>query len=314
VQFVLVIALNLTLIGSYWISPVLPILRLDLPTSIAAGGQKTCTLGTVLRSLSTFWPLILLLITITILFVICLIIGRALCGWACPIGLTQDLITKIRNFFKFNSREFSLKWHNSLVGAKYAVLFLVILVSLSMGISIMADEMVGNLYISSFPEGVAQTSPYCQFCPTPVIYYISNSLFMGGDPGLSNPVNVAMLSIFIGFIVSAILIPRFWCRYFCPMGAFSSFFNKVSVLSIRKNQSKCTQCYYCVNACPTRVHKIRDEDKDDNVTDMNCDFCLECIESCPEKALSLSVGKKQIYHGGKGWWKQPPLDSKKIGK
>jgi polyferredoxin len=257
-----------------------------------------------------FWPLVLLVITIAIMILICIVIGRALCAWACPIGFFQDLFTKVRELLRFNSKEFSLKTHNRMVGVKYAVLFLVLISAISIGISATSDEMMGSLYISNFPEGTSQTAPYCQVCPTPVIYYFSNSFFLGADLGLSNPVNVAMLLIFFGFAITAIIIPRFWCRYFCPLGAFSSFFNKVSLLSIRKDQTKCTKCKYCVNACPTRVQVIRDEIKDDNVTDMNCDFCLECIESCPEKALSLSVGKKAIYRGGKkDWWEQPPLKS-----
>jgi polyferredoxin len=308
VQFVLVALLNLTIIGSYWISPVLPVLRLDLPTDLAAGGQKTCTLGTALRSLTLFWPFMLLVLTIAILFFICIIVGRALCGWACPIGLFHDLISKTRQTFKVNTRELSLRAHNKLVGAKYAVLFIVLLVSLSMGLSVLAGDTVSGLYISNFPEGTTQTAPYCQYCPTPVIYYISNSMFMGVEPGLSDPVNLAMLLIFVGLVIGAVAIPRFWCRYLCPLGAFSSFFNKVSLLSIRKDQSKCTRCNYCVNSCPTRVQIIRDEEKDERVTDMNCDFCLECLEACPERALSVTIGNKAIYRGGKkGWWQQPPL-------
>jgi formate hydrogenlyase subunit 6/NADH:ubiquinone oxidoreductase subunit I len=45
---------------------------------------------------------------------------------------------------------------------------------------------------------------------------------------------------------------------------------------------------------------------------MNCIYCLECIETCPEKALTLSMGKKTIYQGGKkGWWERPSLKPKK---
>lgn len=111
----------------------------------------------------------------------------------------------------------------------------------------------------------------------------------------------------ISVIMGAVAMPRFWCRYFCPMGAFSSFFNKVSIFSIRKEQLKCTKCNYCVSACPTRVQRVKDEDLDDRVTDMNCIFCLDCIEACPEKALSLSVNNKPIYRGGKGWWERRRL-------
>jgi polyferredoxin len=262
-------------------------------------------MGTLLRSLTLFWPFVLLVLTIGIMILICIIVGKALCAWACPIGLFQDVITRIREGLRLKTKEFSLRSHNKLVGVKYAVLFLVIVSAASIGISVFFDNMVANLYISHFPEGTSQVAPYCQFCPTPVVYYISNTLFMGAPPDISNPVNFAMMSMFIFFFIGAIIIPRFWCRYFCPLGALSSVFNKTSVFSIQKDQSKCTKCNYCVNSCPTRVQKIRDEDKDNNVTDLNCDFCLECIESCPEKALSFNVGNKVIYRGGKKvWWQQ----------
>jgi ferredoxin len=53
-----------------------------------------------------------------------------------------------------------------------------------------------------------------------------------------------------------------------------------------------------------RIEEVRDEGRNERVMDMNCTFCLECIENCPEKALKLSMAKKNIYRGGRDWWKR----------
>jgi polyferredoxin len=305
-QFVLVLLLNFTIIGSLVISPLLPILRLDLP-NVGGAGQHICTLGGAQRSLTIFYPLIMLFLIIGSFIVICSIFGRALCGWACPIGLSQDLITRGRTLGRANPKEIPQKRHNQLSMVKYAVLILALMFAISIGLSMYANPIIGEIYTEKFPGSLIEVAPYCQFCPTPVLRHMVDFYILDFNPQLSDPLSLILFSFFFFFIVGAVAMPRFWCRYFCPMGAFSSFFNKVSIFSIRKEQSKCTKCNYCVSACPTRVEKMKDEDFDDRVTDMNCIFCLDCIEACPEKALSLSVNNKPIYRGGKGWWERRRL-------
>ena len=311
IQLVLVILLNFTVIGSLAISPLLPIIRLDWP-NVGGVGQHICTVGSLQRSISLHNSIFFLILIIGALLIICTIVGRAMCGWACPFGLFQDLLTRARTLLKINAKEISLKRHEQLSMVKYAILILSILIAISIGLSVLSGSMINTIYSDQFPGSLIEVAPYCQFCPTPILRHMADFYFLDFNPQLSDPLSFILFSIFIGFIIGAILIPRFWCRYLCPMGALSSFFNKVSIFSIRKDQSKCTGCNYCVNACPTRVQAIRNEDIDDKITDMNCIFCLDCVEACPEKALSFAINKKVIYRGGKkGWWEQLILKQKK---
>ncbi|MHA1933378.1 MAG: 4Fe-4S binding protein, partial [Promethearchaeota archaeon] len=284
------------------VSPLLPVLRLDLP-NVGGAGQHICTLGSAQRSLTLFYPFMFLILVIGTFILICIIFGRALCGWVCPIGLFQDFISRGRNLTKANAKEISQKKHDQLSLVKYAILILTLFLGITIGISVVGGSLIGTIFKEQFPGSLIEIAPYCQFCPTPILRHMVDFYFLEFDPQLSNPLSLGLFSLFFLFVIGAIIMPRFWCRYFCPMGAFSSLFNKVSLLSIQKEQSKCTKCNYCVNVCPTRVHRIKDEDVDHRVTDMNCIICLDCIEKCPEKALSLTMGKKEIYRGGKkGWW------------
>jgi polyferredoxin len=297
--------LNLTVFGGYVVAPLLPIIRLDYPglPNTVTGGARVCDAGILYRGMSTFYPVAFLFISIGFLFLIGAIFGRALCGWLCPIGLFQDLVTKIRTALGLKPREFSLKTHRKMVGVKYAFFALALLLAAATGLSLIANYTAGEAYQGMYPEGTSQVAPFCAVCPAPSIYYIG-SILETGDFQLSDPTRFLAWAVIGSVFVGGFVQPRFWCRYLCPVGATTSFFNNVSVLSIRKEQSKCTKCNYCLTSCPMRIEKMRDEDKLDRVMDMNCTFCLECIENCPEKALTLSMANKTFYRGGRDWWKR----------
>jgi polyferredoxin len=293
----------MTAFGAYVFAPVLPVIRFDYPGTPGAldGGQRVCDSGILFRGLSSFWPFAYIIIAIAFLFLICAIFGRLLCGWICPIGLFQDLAAKIRTALKIKPREFSQKTHDKMTMAKYAILMLAILLATATGLSLLANYTAGSAYKGLYPEGTAQIAPFCAVCPAPSIYYMG-SVFETGDFQFSDPTRFLAIGVLGIVLIGGFLTTRAWCRYFCPVGATSSFFNKISIISIRKDQKKCTKCNYCVSSCGMRIQQIREEDKKDRVMDMNCTFCLECIEACPEKALSLSLANKSFYIGGKDWW------------
>jgi polyferredoxin len=305
-QIVLLLLLNFTIIGSLYISSVLPILRFpkfwDLP-GFSQEDVPLCTGGSLLRTMSGFWPFILIILIIGVLILVCILIGRALCGWACPIGFIQDLVSRFLRRLKINAFEPSRKVHHKMKFIKFALLFVIIALAASFGIAILINAPMGDLYQGLF-DPMAQASPICLGCPTPVMRYIFIDIGYNMNPNLDNPSNVFQLSIFLFFIVGIFAIPRFWCRYFCPVGAMSSMFNKVSLLHLSKDQARCTKCNYCVDVCPTRVESVKDESEFARLGDTSCTLCAECVEKCPDKALAIKFGSYEIYRGGKHWWEK----------
>ena len=85
-------------------------------------------------------------------------------------------------------------------------------------------------------------------------------------------------------VLGSIFIPRFWCRYLCPLGGVISILQRVSLLKIERHPDVCIDCGRCAKACPMHLpvdKAIR--------TSTSCIGCLECVESCPkEGALDVS--------------------------
>ncbi len=304
-QAILLLLLNFTVIGSLWISPVLPILRFPKlwEFSWLGEGVPLCTAGTVERTLTLWWPILIMIAILGILFLVCILVGRALCGWACPIGLIQDLTTRTLRWFKVGSYEPPRRIHNKMKAIKFALLFVILTLSASIGLSFVISAPMGEEYRELY-DPMVQASPLCLGCPTPILRYVFIDVGYNFNPNLNNPSNVFQLAIFLFFIIGIIVISRFWCRYFCPVGALSSLFNKISLLHLSKDQSKCTMCNYCVDVCPTHVESVMTECDQKRIGDTGCTLCGECVEICPEKALSIKFGKLELYGGGRSWWER----------
>ena len=303
-QTVALLLLNFTVIGSLVISPFLPILRLPkIFPGMVGEGVPLCILGSWGRTLTTWWPMILMVGVLGIFLMVVLIFGRSLCGWACPIGFTQDIMDRIRNRLKINPVEPSKRRHERLTVIRFGVLFFVTLIALSIGVSLIVDETAGEVYRDQWPA-MAQTAPICVGCPVPVIRYFVVDIVQNQKPNLADPTSFLQIFVFSLFIIGAFATPRFWCRYLCPVGAMSSCFNKVSFMSLSKEKTKCTNCDVCVNVCPTKVQSIKEKERSQKIGDTGCIYCLKCVEACPEKALSFKLGKKEIYSGDGLWMKK----------
>jgi len=87
-----------------------------------------------------------------------------------------------------------------------------------------------------------------------------------------------MLLFLVGMNV---VIPRFFCRVLCPLGAFLGTLSTVSLWRIDRDVTKCVDCDLCLKNC---------EGASDPQTDLRkseCFVCFNCIEDCPEDALSF---------------------------
>ncbi len=189
------------------------------------------------------------------------------------------------------------------------MLFLLLLLALSIGISAIGHSEAGALYKSQFSELplIESGATPCEACPAPIIgYFMPDDFIAHTIQGTFVMTTEAALRLFVffAFFAGAVVMGRFYCRYFCPSGAVISFFNKASMLSLYKDQGKCTKCNYCVTACPMRIQALKDEDIDYEIRNRECIYCLDCIDACPEKALALQFQNKDIYKGGKEWWEK----------
>ena len=196
-------------------------------------------------------------------------LGRWICGFLCPFGLVQDWLYKIKT-----PKVKKSKLTRVLSYLKYVLLVLFV-------------------FVITFSFGLKKmTLP--GFCK-----YICPAGMLEGSMGLlSNEANTSLFAmlgplftwkfaLFVGMMVAAVFIYRFFCRFVCPLGALYGLFNKVSVFGIKVEKSKCIDCGICVNKCKMDVHHVGDHE---------CINCGECMSACPTNAI-VWKGSKLVLAG-----------------
>ena len=230
------------------------------------GAIGACPLGSLQNALAeskTKLPTYIL----GIILLYSIILGRTICGYLCPMGLIQELLYKIKSpKLKKNKITRALSFF------KYVLLFvLVIAVPLIYG---------------------SQSMPLPAFCK----YVCPSGTSLGAIFLLAHPNNndfFGMLGslftwkflLLVVFVVASVFIFRFFCRFFCPLGAIYGLFNKLSILGVQVDRSKCTNCSACINHCKMDVKEVGDHE---------CIQCGECRSVCHCNAISWKTLDKII--------------------
>ena len=180
------------------------------------------------------------------------LVGRFFCGFFCSFGAVQDLLWlgshRLRALFPGKR---NLKKADRIFRfAKYAVLFYFI------------------IFVWSGVTVVKTAGPWQVFGQ-----YVSFGHWPGLKPLLSVG-GILLLVIFIG----SLFVQRFFCRYFCPMGAIYSLISRASFLKIDKPREGCGKCRLCTSKCSMGM----DLTKKDRVAGGECISCQKCVSWCPK--------------------------------
>lgn len=157
--------------------------------------------------------------------------GRLFCSSLCPFGALQDFITR------FGPRRWRRRVpqgiHDNAIYLKYLILGL-----------ILTGAVVAE-----------QVSLFQYFEPFGTLFFMDGTL--------------ALFSILMAVLVACFVVPRFYCRYACPLGAALGVVALVSPLRIRR-VPQCEFCIVCEQACPTGAIRRQNIDFKECV---RCDIC-----------------------------------------
>ena len=195
-----------------------------------------------------------------IILLYCIILGRTICGYLCPAGLLQELLYKIKTPKLKKSQVTRI-----LSYTKYVILFILVI-----GVPLMYALQENNMPVPGFckyicPIGTFEGGVF-------LLIPSSNSDYYGMLGALFSWKFLVMLII----VLAAIFIYRVFCRFLCPLGALYGLFNKLSIIGIKVDKEKCSDCHACINVCKMDVKEVGDHE---------CINCGECISHCKEEAI-----------------------------
>lgn len=193
-----------------------------------------------------------------------ILFGRWICGFLCPFGLLQDLLHKVKTpKLKKNSITRILSY------LKYVILVVFVV-------------LMPLIYsVQSFP-----LPGFCKYiCPSGTLLgaggLLSNEANSNMFPMLG-PLFTWKFCLLVLILLSCIFIYRAFCRFLCPLGAIYGLFNRISILGIKLDKPKCTDCGICIGTCHMDIRHVGDHE---------CISCGECITACPTGAITYKGPK-----------------------
>jgi NosR/NirI family nitrous oxide reductase transcriptional regulator len=163
------------------------------------------------------------------------------CGWLCPFGALQELLSSIAKAVKIP--QYRLPWglHERLWPIKY-IIFLGLF-----GMS---------LYSTAFAEQLAEVEPF----KTAIVLKFAREW----------PFVIYALTV----LSAGLFVERFYCRYVCPLGAALAIPGRIRMFEWLRRWPECgSPCQRCANECP--VQAIHPEG---HINVNECIYCMHCQE------------------------------------
>ncbi|MBI2898061.1 MAG: 4Fe-4S binding protein [Deltaproteobacteria bacterium] len=260
---------------------------------------------TIYRGLA--WSIAILALT--------LVFGRVFCGWICPFGTLHHVTAWIRPKSKGLQRvkaNLTKGWQRlkyyllvvflaaAVTGSAIGGIFDPICVMVrAVGLTVMpavnyvADRALGRIDASNV-RTLQQAADGVHGALQEVLLPYRQYNFHEGW---------LIAVLFVAIVLMNRVIPRFWCRALCPLGALLGWLSRFALFGMEKDHSKCTDCNLCLVHCqgadsPQGGVKWRQDE---------CHVCFNCEAACPEKVIEF-----RFFPSRKSQLDSAELDRRKV--
>jgi polyferredoxin len=225
-------------------------------------------IATALTTHTLYWPLLWALVTI----VLTIIFGRFFCGWICPFGALHQFVGYLGNRRKTTAQKIQLNKYRKAQCIKYFIL-------------------IFFLFMAAFPS-LAVTLQTGLLDPIPLVTRSFNLLLLPIIDRSADFVSVSarfyegawlILAIFLTAVLLNLVIPRFYCRFICPLGALFGIISRFAIWRIGKKQTECSNCLLCDKACEGAC------EPSGSIRISECVLCFNCRDDCKDELLAYQT-------------------------
>ncbi len=229
-----------------------------------------------------FVPAVLALnvLVILLLILLTLLLGRVYCSVVCPLGIFQDVVSRVSGLRRKKRRRFAYSPAVNWLRYSFFVLFLVAVVAGFVAFASLLDpyaaygRMASHLLAPVYRWGNNVLAGVAERFDSYAFY--STELWLKNVPVLL----VAVVTLIV-LCVLAWQNGRTYCNTVCPVGTVLGFLSRYSLFRPVIDTEKCTHCHLCARTCKascidsarTRIDLSR------------CVACFGCLDTCRQGAI-----------------------------
>jgi len=207
-----------------------------------------------------------------------ILFGRFFCGWICPFGTMHHFFGWMGRMGKKKTDWIRANQYRKAQSIKYFIL-------------------VVFLFMAIFPFTGSAGLQTGLLDPIPFVYRSTNIVLL---PLLDRPLGLTSVTprfyegawiigiLFLAALLANFVIPRFYCRFLCPLGALLGILCRVSVWRIAKKKPTCSDCRLCDAVCEGACHPWG------SFRVSECVLCFNCLPVCPDGVLSYRTRESAV--------------------
>ncbi|HVM59843.1 MAG TPA: 4Fe-4S binding protein [Verrucomicrobiae bacterium] len=89
--------------------------------------------------------------------------------------------------------------------------------------------------------------------------------------------------VFLAAVLLNFVIPRFYCRFVCPLGALFGVLSGPALWRVGKREGECTNCELCENDCEGACEPF------EKIRSSECLLCMNCLDACRQTQMTYST-------------------------
>jgi len=196
-----------------------------------------------------------------------LFVGRFFCGFACPLGTINQFTGWLARRGLLPAARLEANRHRPIQSLKYYIL-----------VCLLALALMGTVQ-----TGVIDPLPLLHRSVNLALAPLADNRLgvLSDEPRFY--ASVWLLGVvFLGVVGLNLALPRFFCRFVCPLGALFGLLSRFTPWRIGKTIDTCGDCLiceeYCEGACRPAGKIILGE----------CVLCFNCLDRCPASRVTFA--------------------------
>lgn len=171
-----------------------------------------------------------------------LVLGRVFCGWICPFGAMHQFIGYLGKRRKKLAAQLEANRFRPAQAIKYYILVFFLTAAI-----LLPD---GWLSSGSLLTGLLDPLPLVHRSVNLILLPLADRAGLGPSP-LPRWYEGAWLigAVFLAALFLNLRVPRFYCRFVCPLGALLGVLSRFAVWRIGRTEEGCTGCRQCERNC-----------------------------------------------------------------